>query len=117
VKVPMKTPSTPWFTRSATKLRRRRGVNWLLASWSATMVTEKTVPVTVMSPPAIALRTPRAPSAPPPNSHTQAKRLPGVGVGMRTANTASTAPTRTATLGTSQRLSRIRVQAIPSREL
>src|SRR5690625_4409196 len=65
----MKTPSTTWLARSEVKFLSTRGVNWLEASWSATIVIEKTTPVTVMIPLAIALRTPRAPSAPPPKSH------------------------------------------------
>jgi hypothetical protein len=115
VNVPMNTPSTVWFTRSATKLRSRRGVNWLLASCSATIVTEKTVPVTVMRPPAMAVSTPRVPSAPPPKSQIQASRLPVRGVGICTAVIASATASRTASVGTNQRLSRMRVQRSPRR--
>lgn len=45
---------------------QQAGENWLEASWSVTTVSENTTPVTVMTEPATASRTPRAPSAPPP---------------------------------------------------
>jgi hypothetical protein len=65
----MKTPSTTWFARSAMNWRSTRGVNWLDASCSAMMVTEKTTPVTVMMLPEMDSRTLFAPSALPPKSH------------------------------------------------
>ena len=109
--VPMNAPSTAWLTRSATKLPSTRGVNWLLASCSAAMVTEKTTPVTVIRLPAMALSMLRGPAAPPPNGQRRASLLVESGVGICTATIASTVTTTTATLGTNRRLSRTRSQA------
>jgi hypothetical protein len=66
--------------------------------------------------PAMAVRTPRAPSAPPPKSQTHAKRLSARGVGTWTASTARPAAASTARLGMNHRLSRTFVQARPRRE-
>jgi hypothetical protein len=42
-----------WVTRSPKNVRRTRGLNWLDASWSTTIVIENVNPATVMSEPAI----------------------------------------------------------------
>lgn len=57
VKVPMKSPSTTWLPRSELKFRSTRGEYWLLATWTATIVTEKRTPVTVIRLPVIVFST------------------------------------------------------------
>jgi hypothetical protein len=62
----MKVPSTSCVERSSTKFCRIRGVNWLEASCRATMVTEKSTPVTEIRLTEIVLNRLRAPLASPP---------------------------------------------------
>ncbi len=59
------TPSVAWVVRLARKLSSRRGVNCDWASWSTTMVIEKTSPVTEIIALAMVERRLRAPSGPP----------------------------------------------------
>lgn len=64
-KVDRKMPNVPWTTRYCRKPPSTRGVNWLKASCSTTMVMEKTRPVTEIMAEAITPSTSRAPSGPP----------------------------------------------------
>ncbi len=92
VNVPINTPSTTWFSRSAVKLRSTRGVNCELASCREMIVTEKTTPVTVMRLPAITLSTARAACALPPNTTDSGPpRRPTSPKDRRTITTASAA--------------------------
>lgn len=53
--------------------RSARGVSCDAATCNATIVIEKTSAVTVIIVPAIADRTPRAPSTPPPKTHDESR--------------------------------------------
>lgn len=63
--VPAKTPRVVCVTRLSRKEPITRGVNWLLASWSTTIVIENTRPVTEIIAEAIVPSRARAPSGPP----------------------------------------------------
>ena len=62
-------PSVTCVPRSRTNLRSMRGPNWVEASVSATIVIEKTSPMTVISAAAMPTRIDRAASAPPLFTH------------------------------------------------
>ena len=61
----MKSARVKCTNRSATKVRSKRGENWLLASCRVTTVSENVNEVTVISDPAMASSTDRAASGPP----------------------------------------------------
>jgi len=67
--VPRNSANVRWTSGSRENVRNNRGENWLLASCSVTTVSENVSDVTVISEPAIADRTVRAASAPPPNRY------------------------------------------------
>ena len=68
-KMPTKTPTVACVIRSPRKFGSTRGLNWLDASCSTTIVTEKVRPATVISEPAIVSKTVRAALALPPKTH------------------------------------------------
>jgi hypothetical protein len=61
-------PKQCWLGRSRRNVRSTRGENWVLASCSATIVIENTVPVNAIVEPEMAERTWRALSGPRPNT-------------------------------------------------
>ena len=63
-----KKPRTTWLVRLRLKLRSTRGVYWLDTWANVLSVSEKIRAATVIIEPAMAVSTPRAPSAPAPNS-------------------------------------------------
>ena len=90
------------------KLRNTREVYWLEASDSATIVTEKTTPATVIIDPAIAESMPREPAAPAPNRRghvASTSRLTSISIS--TSSSASNTATRTTSAGSAQNRSRI----------
>jgi hypothetical protein len=98
------TPSTHWFVRSPMKFRRTRGEYWLEASDSVTIVIEKATPATVTTDVAIAVSTPRAPSAPTPKTVPAIRSGKSKCMSRAIRPTASSMPPTTSRLGTNQRL-------------
>ena len=62
-------PIVTWVTRSPKNVRKIRGLNWLDASCSTTIVIENVSPATVISEPAITDRTVRAAEPSPVNTN------------------------------------------------
>ena len=89
------------------KLRRMRDEYWLAASARVTVVMEKVTPATVIMEPAMAVSSPREPSAPAPKSRGHASaRAPRLSTSSSVNTTARATLMATRTVGTNQRLVR-----------
>ncbi|CAA9301124.1 MAG: hypothetical protein AVDCRST_MAG40-366 [uncultured Gemmatimonadaceae bacterium] len=105
--MPTNAPSTTWLARSRMKLRRMRGVYWLDACVTATVVMEKVTPATVIIEPAIAESIERElPALAPKTRGQRASASASTRADSSTIPTASAMAPSTIAPGTNQRLPR-----------
>jgi hypothetical protein len=112
---PTNVPSTICVARSRMKVRRMRGVNWLEACVTASIVSEKVSPATVMIELAMADRSERELSALAPKTRgKRASASASTRAETSTMSTASATPPRPMAPGTNQSVPRRRAQAARS---